>query len=351
MTGAQDNEPDQLLVAHRRIDELEARLAAQSAASPATPVASPAPVATTRRRLLGLAGAAVAGGAAASLVASGTASAVTGTMLYGAANNATTSTTSLTASLNGVTFTGANTNVNTDAIGVLGQGVGDGTGVKAVMTSPTEFAIGVWSEVQGTGGLAVAANGGRAQLGLFGDVVNPLTTLPAVMHYEGEIAYTLSNELIACVATGTPGTWRRLASTTTAGAFSAISPARVYDSRKALPGPQSPLATGATRTVFVGDQRNTTTGGLVTAGVVPIGATAVAYNLTIVNTVGPNGFLAVNPGGNSVVGASAINWFAAGQTVANASVVKLDGSRQITVICGGAATSCDFIIDVVGFYR
>ena len=340
MTGAQDNELDQLQVAHRRIDELEARLAAQHTA----------PVATTRRRLLGLAGAAVAGGAA-GLVASGSASAATGAMQYGAPNNATTSTTSLTASLNGVTFSGLNTNVGTDGIGLLGQGVGDGTGVKAVMTSPTEFAIGVWSEVQGTGGLAVAANGGRAQLGLFGDVVNPLTTLPAVMHYEGEIAYTLSNELIVCVANGTPGTWRRLASTTTAGAFSAIAPARVYDSRKALPGPQSPLATGASRTIFVCDQRNTGSGVVLAAGVVPLGATAIAYNLTVVNTVGSNGFLAVNEGGNVVVGASAINWFASGQSLANASVVKLNASRQITIICGGTATSCDFIVDVVGFYR
>ena len=332
MTGTHQDELDQLQVAHRRIDELEARLAAQPTA----------PVTTTRRRLLGLAGAAVAGGAAAGLVASGTASATTGAMQYGAANNAGTTATSLTANVNDTTFSGISTNAGTEAIGVLGQGVGAGTGVKAVMNSPTEFAIGVWSEVKGTSGLAIAANGGRAQLGLAGAVGNPLTTLPAQFHYEGDIAYTLSHELIACVANGAPGTWRRLASTTTAGAFTAISPARVYDSRQD-PG-LHPISTGQTRTVVVANK----VGG--PANIVPLRSTAIAYNLTVVNTVGGNGYLAVNEGGNVTVSASAINWFASGQTMANGSVVQLDNSRQITVICGGTATSCNFIIDVVGYY-
>ena len=131
----------------------------------------------------------------------------------------------------------------------------------------------------------------------------------------------------------------------------AISPARVYDSRKTNPGPQSILSTGNSRTISVANQYDVNTAALVTADVVPAGATAIAYNLTVVNTSAAVGFLTVNAGGNTVVAASSINWSGSGATLANASVVKLNANREVTVICGGTNASTNFIVDVVGYYQ
>jgi len=85
------------------------------------------------------------------------------------------------------------------------------------------------------------------------------------------------------------------------------------------------------------------------SNLVPSGATGIAYNLTIVNTVS-GGYLAVNPGTTTAATSSAINWAASGAVVANASVVAIDANRQITVTAGGGGTT-DFMVDVVGYYR
>jgi hypothetical protein len=82
----------------------------------------------------------------------------------------------------------------------------------------------------------------------------------------------------------------------------------------------------------------------------PVGATAVTANVTVVNTV-VSGFLAVNPGGDTVVKAATINWSAAGQVLNNGVNLTLDGSRQVTVIAGGLpGAQTDFVIDLTGYY-
>lgn len=164
-------------------------------------------------------------------------------------------------------------------------------------------------------------------------------------HLVGEID-NVAGDLWMCVAAGTPGTWKKLTGPAVAGAFHAISPSRVYDSRSAAPNPGQ-LATGANRLVSVADKRDLVTGAVTTANVVPVGATAIFVNVTVADTVG-SGFLAVNDGGNNTVAASAINW-TAGQVLANGLAVPLNGSRQVTVIAGGGG-SANFILDVSGYY-
>ena len=83
--------------------------------------------------------------------------------------------------------------------------------------------------------------------------------------------------------------------------------------------------------------------------IVPATAHAIAYNLTIADTVG-SGFLSVNPGDATAPGGSSINWFQSGMALANGLVVKLDNNRQIKVF-GGGGGSTDFIIDVLGYYH
>jgi hypothetical protein len=127
-----------------------------------------------------------------------------------------------------------------------------------------------------------------------------------------------------------------------------VTPARAYDSRKNMtPDAIGPMSFGAARTVSVANSRDVASGAAV-AELVPTNATAIAYTLTATNTSGA-GFLTVNPGGNNTVTASTINWSTDGDSIANTGVVKLGGSRQVTVIQGGGG-SADFIIDIVGYY-
>ena len=129
--------------------------------------------------------------------------------------------------------------------------------------------------------------------------------------------------------------------------FVAITPARAYDSRlNMIPDANGTLAGGANRTVSVASARDISTGA-VTGALVPASAIAVAYTLTVTDTVG-QGFLTVNPGGVVAVSASSINWFGAGQILANTGVVKLGPGRSLIVVAGGGATH--FIIDIVGYY-
>ena len=130
--------------------------------------------------------------------------------------------------------------------------------------------------------------------------------------------------------------------------FFPIAPKRVYDSR--FIAPLGPLPTRTNRVVSVANGYVTDSATLDLPDVVPVGAAAIAYNITIANTVGA-GFLSVNPGDAAALGGSSINWFTAGLSLANGLVVKLDANRQIKVFCGNGGGSADFIIDVLGYYR
>jgi hypothetical protein len=164
-------------------------------------------------------------------------------------------------------------------------------------------------------------------------------------HLVGEVE-NVSGDLWMCVVAGTPGTWRKITGTAVAGAFHAISPSRVYDSRLPAPSPGA-LTQGANRLVSIADKRDLDTGAVTTANVVPAGATAISVNLTVTGTSG-GGYLAVNEGGNNTIAASAINWTDSGLLIANSIIVPVNASRQVSVICGQGSTH--FILDVSGYY-
>ena len=93
----------------------------------------------------------------------------------------------------------------------------------------------------------------------------------------------------------------------------------------------------------------TGTGTLEQANIIPASSRAIAYNLTVANTVG-QGFLSVNPGDAVAPGGSSINWFASGVSCwPTASTVDLDNNRKVNVFGGGGGTA-DFIIDILGYY-
>lgn len=290
--------------------------------------------------------------------------------------------TSLGAKPNGVYgFSGASTGrgvvgaaPSTDGIGVFGTGPtgvrGDsiaGDGVRGQSTSGD----GVCGEttsgrgIIGTGRIGVQGDGSRysfvassantAALLLTAVPFGAGTGRPAPpsrtdLHQLGEIDVDVNGDLWFCIADGTPGTWRKLSGTSTAGSFHALTPGRVYDSRVATPGPVARLAAGASRMVSVAGRRDLASGAVVQTNFVPVGATAITANITVADTLDA-GFLTANPGGNTVVSAATINWSGTGQILNNGVTLTLNATRELTVIAGGDSTAAThFIIDVTGYY-
>ena len=158
-------------------------------------------------------------------------------------------------------------------------------------------------------------------------------------------------DLWFCVANSGLTRWRKISGPFSAGAFHAVTPFRAYDSRAANPvGNVGPIAVGQNRVVSVKDARDSA-GVVIQLSAVPLDAKSVAANITITGTVGTFGYLTVNPGGDTVVRASTVNWSAAGLTIANGVTVTLNASRELTVICGGAVgNATQFIIDITGYF-
>lgn len=116
----------------------------------------------------------------------------------------------------------------------------------------------------------------------------------------------------------------------------------MYDSRSGQApagiGPKTPLANGADREVAM------------TANLsgVPTDVNAVLVNLTVVNQNG-TGWLSVRAKGTTYNGHSNLNFPVAG-AVANMCLSRC-AAGQIAVRLGGAATSCNVAVDVLGYLR
>ena len=121
--------------------------------------------------------------------------------------------------------------------------------------------------------------------------------------------------------------------------FTAIAPVRVYDTALDPAGSVPP----ATRRLV---SPRTAADGV--TPVVPAGAMAVAYNLTVTDTAGA-GHLRVMPAGAALTATSAVNWAIAGERIANASAVGLDAAGRFEVYNGSGAP-VRFLVDVVGYY-
>ena len=174
-----------------------------------------------------------------------------------------------------------------------------------------------------------------------------------VAHQVGEVVVDADGHFWACVIAGTPGTWVDLAAPAVAPAdlqpqYYPIDPVRSYDSREAAYTESGPLAPNEVRVVSVADSHDRA-GAVLPADVVPEGATAVTYNITVARPTGHN-YLSVAPGdATDPPAASSIN-FDTGRNDANGLTGRLDADRQLAVFCGDDVGSCEFIIDVTGYY-
>ena len=87
-----------------------------------------------------------------------------------------------------------------------------------------------------------------------------------------------------------------------------------------------------------------------TLDVVPRLATAVTMTVTITETEGIGGFVAVRPAGTPFNDTSSINWFGPDQNLGTTVISGLGGDRQI-IACGGGVNRTHLVVDVTGFYR
>jgi hypothetical protein len=120
------------------------------------------------------------------------------------------------------------------------------------------------------------------------------------------------------------------------GSIAPIPPARVYDSR--LGGGK--LRPNEERTISLATALSGT-------AVVPSRATAAAVTLTVTETEGSGGYVAVFPGGGTWSGTSSINWFGPNQNLATAAIVAL--GPNLDIVLHGGANATNVVVDVTGY--
>ena len=240
-----------------------------------------------------------------------------------------------------------------DGNGLRGDGHGKGTGLWGVNDNGTEGSGVNAFAALGTG---VVASGGLGAVQLVASGPAPATRPAPFIGKVGTLETDSGGNLWFCIGPSTPATlagkWVKIAGPASAGAFHPISPARVYDSRGNMGAtPAGPIAQTQSRVIPVGDARNLN-GTIATPNVVPAGATAITFNLTVTGTTGAFGYLSMVPGDAASATTSTINWDGPGKTLANGGTVKLDANRQVKVFCSdpAAISSTEFILDVTGYY-
>jgi hypothetical protein len=255
-----------------------------------------------------------------------------------------------------------------ESFGVVGSST-DGAGV----VGDSESHHGVWGRTYGRtaagvsaqhfgDGVGLLAMAAHAQLWLF-----PVTTpgAPAAetgLHGMGEIRLDRDGDLWVCTASGTPGTWQKVAYGGAAGGgTTTINPTRVCDTRAGSgPGGAEPIPLNAYAgsTLHGGGTLTIPLTGVIgpsgsTGTVIPPTATGAILNVTVTNTTAPS-YLTVYPGDVAAAPTvSNLNW-TAGTTIPNQVTVRLgaipgDSAMRKGIKVFNKAGNVDVIVDVSGY--
>ena len=251
--------------------------------------------------------------------------------------------------------------VGADGIGVFGDATGTaGRGVYGKSTGST--GSGVYGEHAG-GTAAGTGVRGVAEVGT--GVVGVGTTYDVQADGNGRVGLTKAGNAGSPTASGTLGTiardsdgnlwycyasdlWQQIGGPGVAGGFHAIAPVRVFDSRIDAISGSGVFVASTSRAISVKDGRDQDSGAVTASDAIPVGATAISYNVTAIGTTAGS-FLAVVPGDVVTTGVSSLNWAGAGVVIGNASTVGIDGTRQIKIIAGPGGTF-HATVDVNGYY-
>lgn len=322
---------------------------AQPAASPPSPGRAPGSERATRRDLLRLTGAGVAGAIGSAMVAGRPVAAITGepliagqaedaqaptTLVYtgpalatGGAFAAGTGAPPATAATAGVLgFVGNSaalwgvhgTSTGSAGGGVLGSSLGAGAGVTGRSTTGPDLVAG------GTGFLRLASAG---------------HSIPSVTPQAGDVFRMDDGELFYTISTGPPAQIVNLVGNVGGLVFLAA-PVRAVDTRL---GGGTKLQPGTIRSFSL----QTSTGG---DSAVPEGSRAAMITVTVDATQGTGGFLTIYAADQPRPVISSVNWFAPGQIIANTTMTRVvRPSGGINVFTGVNATH--MIIDVIAYYH
>ena len=220
----------------------------------------------------------------------------------------------------------------TVTVQVTGRGGVPATGVSAVVLNVT--AVGPtragFITVYGPGSLPTVSNlnfaAGQTVPNL---VIVPVSATGTVRLFNGSPGTT---DLLADVAG-----YYRSGAPTTAGAFSALTPTRLLDTRTGNGAPTARVAPRGTVTLQVTGR----------GGVPATGVSAVVLNVTAVSPTRAGFVTAYGQGGLPTV--SNLN-FTAGQTVPNLVIVPVSDTGTVRLFNGSSGT-IDLLADVAGYYR
>lgn len=121
--------------------------------------------------------------------------------------------------------------------------------------------------------------------------------------------------------------------------FYTLTPCRVLDTRTS-PGPLgAPALTASANRSFV----------ITGSCGVPATARSVSANVTVTGATA-GGFVTVFPGGTPVPIVSMVD-YSTGQTRANSAILSLGSAGDVTVRCGQASGTANFLIDVNGYFQ
>ena len=222
---------------------------------------------------------------------------------------------------------------------LLGVASGNGNqGIGIIGWSKKALGTGIVGFTGGAGAYGGEFFGGLAEVRLRPGGGQPIDLTDN--HQVGELYEDATGTLWLCVAAGAPGAWREVEGPTSTGAFHAIAPRRVYDSRQT----NDKLPSGVDRSLSVANSIDGT------LDVVPRLATAVTLTVTITETEGIGGFVAIRPEGATFNDTSSINWFGPNQNIGTTVVSGLGGDRRIVARSGGGNRT-HLVVDVTGYYR
>ena len=183
----------------------------------------------------------------------------------------------------------------------------------------------VLNQVLGVGGL---------RWGSIGGVIMRVFRFRRCRRFVGLAAMFLVGSVLGAVGSGTVDVG--VAGASSAPTFVGLKPARLLDTRSGVGAPAAKVGAGQTLVLQV-----TGRGGVPSSGVA-----AVSINITATRpTVGS--YLTVWPTGQARPTASILN-FAAGQTIANSTVVGVSASGQVSIFNSSGST--DVLVDVSGWF-
>jgi hypothetical protein len=201
---------------------------------------------------------------------------------------------------------------------------------------------------QGNGALGVtAASQAWSSTGWsfdFGDGTGTVegTYGAASHHYAEPGTYTIT---VSGTSTLTGQPFTGTTSFTTNGSdYTPTGPTRILDTRKGLGAPKAKVASGGVLSLNVAGNSTLPPGN----AAVPVGATAVALNVTVTDTTG-SGYVSVIPD-NGTIAVSSLN-YVKGQTATNFVIVPVTSTGAIELFnMGNAGSSVDLVADVSGYF-